>query len=174
MLEKYSRYRVLRVFLNDPLESFGLREISRLSKLSPVSVSKYLREFELQELIIKTEKKSVPVYQASRENEDFIFYKKLSILYELHDSDLVEHLWQELSPNAMILYGSHAKGEATENSDIDIFIIGKEKAINLEKFEKKLHKNIHLMFDDNIKNIPNELKNNLINGIILKGYFKVF
>jgi len=30
---------------------------------------------------------------------------------------------QELSPVAIILYGSHAKGYANENSDIDIAVI---------------------------------------------------
>lgn len=174
MLDKYSRYRVLRVFLDNPLENFGLREISRLSKLSPPSVSRYLEEFESQGVIAKTEKKGMPTYQALRENEDFIFYKKLGILYELHNSGLIEYLWQKLSPNAIILYGSYAKGESVEDSDIDFFIVGKEKQINLEEFEKKLHRNIHLIFEDNIKNIPPELKNNLINGIVLKGYFKVF
>ena len=174
MLNKYSRYRVLRVFLQKPTESFGLREISRLSKLSPPSVIQYLEEFESDGLIIKAEKKGVPSYQAARENGDFIFYKKIDILYEIHNSGLVDYLWQKLSPNAIILYGSHAKGEATEDSDIDMFIIGKDKEISLEEFEKKLGREIHMMFDDNVRNIPNELKNNLINGSILKGYFKVF
>ncbi len=174
MLDKYSRYRVLRVFLDSPIENFGLREISRLSKLSPPSVSEYLEEFESKGLITKTEKKGNPSYQASRENEDFIFYKKLGILYELQNSGLTEHLWQKLSPDAIILYGSYAKGESVENSDIDLFIMGKEKQINLEEFEKKLNRSIHLIFGSNTKNISKELTNNLVNGIILKGYFKVF
>ena len=53
-----------------------------------------------------------------------------------------------------------------------IFIIGKEKKIGLEKYEKKLGKEIHLMFESSPKKISKELKNNLVNGIVLKGYFK--
>jgi len=53
-----------------------------------------------------------------------------------------------------------------------LFIIGKEKKIDIEKFEKKLGKEIHLMFNE-VEKIPKELKNNLINGIVLKGYFQV-
>ena len=45
--------------------------------------------------------------------------------------------------------------------------------IDLKKYEELLNKEIHLM-TDNVKNIPNELKNNLVNGVVLKGYFKVF
>lgn len=172
MLENYNRYKLLKIFLDNPTESFRLRELSRISKISPTSVINYLREFEKQELIRKYEKREVPFYQAERENENFKHYKKLSILYELHKSGLIEFLWQELSPEAIILYGSYVKGESIENSDIDIFIIGKEKKIEIEKFEKKLGKGIHLMFDE-VEKIPKELKNNLINGIVLKGYFKV-
>src|SRR3989344_2882355 len=173
MLEKFSRYRVLKVFLDSPTQEFGLREISRASKLAPVSILKYLKEFEAKELIKISNKKGVPIYQANRDNENFIFYKKLGSSYELHNSGLIDYLWNKLAPDALILYGSHAKGESIENSDIDIFVVGKEKKIDLEKFEKKLGKNIHLMFNSNVKNIQKELKNNLINGIILKGYFKL-
>ena len=91
----------------------------------------------------------------------------------MNESGLVDFLWNTLSPEAVILYGSHAKGEAVEDSDLDIFIIGKEKKIQLDGFEERLNKKIHLMFD-NVKHISKELKNNLVNGIVLKGYFKVF
>ncbi len=172
MLENYNKYKLLKVFLDNSTESFRLRELSRLSKISPPSVINYLKEFEKQELIKKYEKRRIPYYQAIRDNEDFIFYKKLSISYELHKSGLIDYLWQELSPEAIVLYGSYAKGEAIESSDIDIFIVGKGKKINIEKFEKRLSKNIHLIIDE-IDNISKELKNNLINGVVLKGYFKV-
>jgi len=173
MLQKYNRYKLLKIFLDHPTESFRLRELSRISKISPVSVMNYLKEFEEEELIRKYQKREIPFYVAERDNERFILYKKISVIYELNISGLVDFLWDNLSPDAIILYGGHAKGEATETSDIDIFVIGKEKKVNLDEFEKKLGKGIHLIFD-NIKNIPKELKNNLINGIVLKGYFKVF
>ena len=96
------------------------------------------------------------------------------MFFELYNSGLTNYLWDKLSPRAIILYGSSAKGESLEESDIDLFIIGKERKINLEKFEKELGKKIHLIFEDNPKKIPDELKNNLINGIILKGYLKLF
>lgn len=174
MLKKYNRYKVLKNFLDFPTEEFGLREISRLSDLAPASVLNYLHEFEREELIKKLKKKGMPLYKAQRENEDFIFYKKMSILYELHSSGLIDYIWQKLAPKTVILYGSYAKGESTEESDIDIFVFGKEEKINLKEYEKKIGKPIHLLFNQDIKSISNELKNNLINGIIMKGYFKIF
>ena len=173
MLGKNSRYKVLKVFLDSPTYEFGLREISRICKIAPPSVLSYLKEFEKEDLIKRILKKNIPVYKASRENDKFILYKKISILYELYDCGLIEFLWNELSPQALILYGSFAKGEAIEESDVDIFVVGKENNVNLEDYEKKLGKRIHLIFDSDVKKIPVELKNNLINGIVLKGYFKV-
>ena len=174
MLFRSNRYRLLKVFLGNPTESFRLRELGRLSSLAPLSVRNYLEEFENEGLVRKFMKRGIPFYQALRDSEKFILCKKLSIVYELHESGLVDFLWNSLSPDAIILYGSHAKGEATEESDIDIFIIGKERETSMAEFEKKLDKRIHLMFERDAKKIPKELLNNLINGIVLKGYLKVF
>ena len=174
MLQNYNRYKLLKVFLDNSTESFRLRELSRMSKISPPSVLNYLKEFEKQDLIKRYEKRDVPFYQANLDNEDFIQYKKLSILFELHNSGLIDFLWEKLSPEAIILYGSQIKGESTENSDIALFIIGREKRIDIEKFQKKLNSEIHLLFEKNPINISKELKNNLINGVVLKGYLKLF
>ncbi len=46
MLEKYNKYKLLKIFLFNPIESFRLRELSRLSGISPPSVMAYLKEFE--------------------------------------------------------------------------------------------------------------------------------
>src|SRR3989344_8271071 len=133
MLQKYNRYKLLRIFLDNPTENFRLRELSRLSKISPVSVINYLKEFEEEELIKSYKKREIPFYIAERDNEKFILYKKISIIYELNTSGLVDFVWDKLSPDAIILYGSHAKGEAIEFSDIDIFVIGKEKKLDLSE-----------------------------------------
>src|SRR3989338_2870687 len=174
MLNKYNRYKLLKIFLFNPTESFRLRELSRLSKISPPSVVNYLKEFEKQELIKSYVKRDIPFYKAEIDNEKFRQYKKLSILFELENSGFIDFLWDRLSPECIILYGSYAKGESTESSDIDLFIIGKEKNADLDIFEKKIGIKIHLMFEGNVNKIPKELKNNLINGIVLRGYLKLF
>lgn len=173
MLQNYNKYKLLKIFMDSPTESFRLRELSRLSKISPPSVMNYLGEFEKEGLIKKYIKRDIPYYKAERDNAKFILCKKISVIYELHNSGLVDYLWDKLSPEAIVLYGSYVKGESIEHSDVDIFIIGKEKEINLGVFEKKLSKKVHLMFESDVKKIPKELKNNLINGILLKGYLKI-
>ena len=122
----------------------------------------------------KIKKKINPAYIAQRDNEDFKFYKKIAILEEIHLSGIIDELWEKIAPEAIILYGSYSKGEATENSDIDLFVVSKtKKAIFDYKIEKRIdNREIHIIID-NVKNIPDKLMNSLINGIILKGYLKV-
>ena len=172
MLQNYSTYKVLKVFLDSPTYEFGLREISRKIKLALPSVKKYLLELEGQGLIRINEQRGNPVYIAERDSEKFRFYKGLFMQYELFESGVIDYIWKKLCPEAIVFYGSYAKGEATENSDIDLFAIGKKSEVNLEKYGKILGKNIHLMSDE-IDKIPKELKNNLTNGIVMRGYFKV-
>lgn len=176
MLQNYNKYKVLKVFLDSPLHGFQLREISRLAKIAPTSVKKYLEEFQKKDIIRKSIKKNYTfyMYKANRENEEFIFLKKVSTLIELNYSGLIEYLWENLSPEAIILYGSYVRGEAIDDSDIDLFIIGNEKKLELKKYEKLIGKKIHLMFKKRFNLLNKELKNNLINGIILKGYLEAF
>lgn len=171
MFKDYNKYKVLKIFLYNPTSSFRLRELSRKVGLAPLSLSNYLKEFEKEGLIKINIKENIKFYTAQRENINFSRYQKLSIQYELYDSGIIDKIWNETNPEAIILYGSYAKGEAIENSDIDIFIIGLEKKINLSEYIKKIGKEMHLIFQLKDK-IPNELKNSLVNGIIMKGYFK--
>lgn len=172
MFKNYNTYKILKIFLDNPLEGFRLRELGRLSSIAPASVLNYLKDLEKQKYIKSFIKRDITFYKGDRENKDFILVKKLSILYELHFSGIIEFLWEKLSPDAIILYGSYAKGESIENSDVDLFVVGKEKKINVKCFEKILGKKIHVMFKEDIRNISKQLRNNLINGMVLKGYLR--
>ena len=58
----------------------------------------------------------------------------------------------------------------TIKSDIDIAIIGgSEKDLRLEIFEKLLERKIFINYYRSFKDIRNELLNNILNGITLKG-----
>lgn len=172
MLQNNNYYKVLRVFLDSPTSRFGLREISRKIKLSFPSVKRYLLELEKENLIRIIKEKEVPAYLAEIDSQKFKFYKILSAQYELFQSGVIDYLWKKISPEAIIFYGSYRKGESIEGSDIDLFAMGKKTEVDLKKYEKILGRKIHLIIEENHK-IPNELKNNLANGIVLKGYFKI-
>lgn len=77
-------------------------------------------------------------------------------------------------PDAIFLFGSASRGEDKENSDIDIYVKLKSSGINTESFEKQLRRKINILFEENFKELSPELKNNIVNGIKLKGYLDLF
>jgi predicted nucleotidyltransferase len=175
MLKNYNKYKVLKVFFDNPLPEggYGLREISRLISLSPLSVRLYLEELEKESLILKKTLHGRPVYFGNRDSEDFRLYKKTSTVLELHESGLVSFLW-EIMPEAIILFGSAAQGEDTIDSDIDIYVAARHRSLDLRRYEKVLKRRINLFFEAHFTKLSNELKNNILNGIVLKGYLRVY
>ena len=177
MLAKDNRSKVLKIFFDDPLpKGFQLREISRNISLAPKSVKKYLDELEKANLIVKEKHRihKYPIYHANRDNEYFKFLKKLDIIKEIKESGLLDFLEENCLPNVISLFGSASKGEDIKDSDIDLFLMCKEMKLDLKKFEAKLSRGINIFFSNNFNKLSQELKNNILNGVILKGYLKVF
>lgn len=179
MLQKDNRYKILRIFFDDPLPKgigFQLREISRTVKIAPLSVKKYLTELEKEELITKTKHRiyGYPVYYANRDNEDFKFLKRLDMIMAIKESGLLGYIADICMPDTIILFGSASKGDDIKDSDIDLFILAKEEKLDLIKFEKILGRKISPFFSESFNKLSKELRNNIINGALLKGYLKVF
>ena len=178
MLQNYNKLKVINVFFEDPSQDaqFQLREISRKIKLAPISVKRYLDELTKEELIIKSKHRVLkyPIYSANRDNEKFLFFKKIQNIISIKESGLIDYLANECMPDAIILFGSASRGEDIGGSDIDVFLLCKEAKLDLEKFDNKLKRKINLFFSKDFNELSPELKNNILNGIILKGYLKVF
>lgn len=161
-------------FFKYPRKDFHIREIVRSTKISQPSATIHLKELEKQGLIIKEKQSIYPTYKANREDEEFKIYKKFDSVFKIKQSGLLDYLYDTCLPGNIILFGSASKGEDTEDSDIDLFVNCKDKKIDLEKYEKYLKRKISLFFKEDFSKLPGELKNNIINGIILKGYLQVF
>jgi len=174
MIEKYSRYKLLREFFISPTKSFQMRELSRKTKMSQPSVINNLKLLLKENLILKENNGIYPSYKANRDNSLFKLYKKNDLILRFESNGFLDYLYDSCLPNSIILFGSASKGEDIENSDIDLFIQSPEKKIDLEKYEKTFGRKIELFFKEDFSKLSNELKNNLINGIIIKGYLKVF
>ena len=174
MIQKYSRYRVLTVFFREPRKVFHIREISRLVKLSQSSVTLHLKELAKENIILKTLEGLYGGYKANRENDMFRLLKLQNTSFILHESGCITFLAEKIMPQSIILFGSAAKGEDTEESDIDLFIEGKEMYVNMEKFEKAINRKISLFFKEDFKELSKELKNNIVNGIKLYGFLRAY
>ena len=166
-------YKILELFIEFPSKDFSARGLARDLKLSHATILKYLADLSKLELVKKKETTLYPTYFANTENPKYKFYKKNWLILKITESRFVDYLQKETLPSSIILFGSGAKATFTEKSDIDIFVEAKETKLDLTKYEKKLNHNIHVLFESNINHLSKELRNNIVNGVILYGYIKV-
>ncbi len=174
MLQKYNRYRILQEFFDFPTKGFLIRELSRRTGIGQPSVINHLKALMDEGLIIKEESTPYPTFKANRENEVFKTLKVFDLILRMKQSNFLNYLYDSCLPDVIILFGSAAKGEDIEQSDIDLFLQAKEKKLKLDKYEQLFNRKISLFFEENFSKLNDELKNNILNGIVLKGYIKVF
>lgn len=174
----------LRHFFEEPNRWFHVREMARMLKLTPTTVSKYLNALYRKGVIIKKPERKHLLFKADTENSS---YKDAKIYYNiklLRECGLIGYLDNKLHyPEAVILFGSYAKGENNKNSDIDLFIISNIKkelsSLNLSEFEKKLKTKIQLFIKNKsdfikLQKENKNLVNSILNGFVIKGYIEVF
>jgi predicted nucleotidyltransferase/DNA-binding transcriptional ArsR family regulator len=174
MIQKNNKYIILEEFFDYPRKDFQVREISRKTRIAQPSVTNHLKTLLNEKLILKEKKGIYPAFRANRENESFKTYKKTNMILRIHQSGLADYIYDNCLPNTIILFGSAALGEDTEESDIDLFVQSPEKKLNLDKYEKMLKRKISLFFEEKFTKLNNELKNNIINGISINGFVEVF
>ncbi len=177
MLQNYSTWKVARVFFDEPTKEHYLTEISKKSDLAHTSVKKHLEK--LKELGIIDEKelergeRTYPVYNRV-ENEKYKEYRKIDIQNRLVESGLIQYIEGECYPDCIVLFGSSARGEDIEESDIDLYVQAGESDVDLSSYENSLNRNIQLHFQQDLQDYPKELRNNIANGIVMYGYLEVW
>lgn len=134
-------------FLGNPYKEFYIRELAKKLKISPFATKKYADILVKEKLILEEKRANLRYLKANVKN---LFYKYLKISYnvkKLLDSRFIEYLESNIANlTSITLFGSLAKGEDSEESDIDILIIGKQKNLNLKEFENRMDKEITLHF----------------------------
>lgn len=164
--------KVLNYFIKHPSSEIHVRGLSDELDVSYTSVRRALNKLEQEKLLEKDEKSKMTFYSPSDEN--FRKAKKLINLDRLEDSNTAEFLYNELRPEAIVLFGSYLEGQDKENSDIDLAVIGgRNKKVDLSSFEEELSRNIQIVQVENIEDESVEFKNTLANGMTLRGYLKV-
>lgn len=172
MVLESTTHRVLKLFFDHPTRYFQLREVSREIHLGLPSVSNHVRTLLEEGFLIKEKRGTYAGYVASR-TDRFKLYKQQDMVLRLHGSGLLEMLEEVAAPDVVILFGSAARGEDVEGSDIDLLVVADEVEIDTERFEEVLGRKVSLQFESVLKGLPSELLNNVINGIVLYGYMKV-
>lgn len=176
MKTKDIKTKLKEYFFLNPTIKLRVRQIERELNLPLPSVIRYTKELEQEGILKSTKITNITAYSADRTSKIYLLEKRLFNIYQLYTSGLIDFLKEELSNPTIIVFGSSAHGEDTENSDIDLYIeTPAKKKVNLDKFEKNLQRKIQLFIYKNIHQLENkELANNIINGTVLNGFVEVF
>ncbi len=173
MFNEYSGIKVLKLFLRKPYEEFHLREIARLTKVSPSTAKRFLDTFEKNRIVLRKRKGNLAIFNANIDSPVFRQIKITYNIFMIESSGLMEELTRD-NPASIILYGSTAKGLDSEDSDIDLMVIGRKYDADLSKLEKKLRRKINLITYSPAEwskkaKYDRPFYNNVITGILLHG-----
>jgi predicted nucleotidyltransferase len=171
MLSLINNLQLLGPFIEDCYSELGVREYSKLVKLSPPTSSKILKEFEKQNILkMRTDRK----YLFFRANQESNLLRDLSIIYWKNKfKEIISYLNEALFSDTIILFGSLSKLEAKKDSDIDLVVLSKlKKDLDLKKFKNKYKRDIQLFIFGSLDEINKELKKNILKGIFLMGESK--
>ncbi|UZE93869.1 MAG: nucleotidyltransferase domain-containing protein [Candidatus Pacearchaeota archaeon] len=115
--------KLLSFFLERPSIQLNQKKLKQKVKLAKASATKWLKELEKKDFV-RVEKVGVTkLYSLNKENP---IIKQLKIINNLLSLAKIRDLSTKFNVKAY-LYGSAARGEDVEDSDLDILIIGKIK-----------------------------------------------
>lgn len=161
---------ILDYFLLNRKESHYVNELARLLKLDPGNTFKKLKEFEAQGILLSKSSGKQKYYSL---NAKYPWLKEYEKLYEAKfgfSKELKEKLNSLEGLEEAFIFGSFAKGNFSDESDIDLLVIGKHdfkelakvisnlesrfsREINVVDFEKGEFLKRKKSGDDFIKNI---------------------
>ena len=141
-----TRVKLLTLFIMNPEREMYIREIARSTKGNINAIRRELAN--LEEIgLLKSEKKGNSKYYVA--NKKMPIYNELASII-LKTEGVAKELQDgliEIGVETAFIYGSFASGEATVNSDIDIFIIGEinedKLIIKIREIEKTLSREIN-------------------------------
>lgn len=137
--------KALKFFIENPYSEIHLREFSRKMKISSNTAQRFLDLFLKENLVKEERKANLRYFKANLQN---LVFRQMKITYSIKkitDSGLL-NIFKENNFSSVVLFGSVARGEDNELSDIDIVAIGPNKKIDLSKVEKNLDKELNIHF----------------------------
>ncbi|MBI5391778.1 nucleotidyltransferase domain-containing protein [Candidatus Woesearchaeota archaeon] len=146
---------------------------------STTAVTKVIEELKGYNIIVIEEGTVVKNIKANINARGYTEHKLLFNLYKIKRILVAENINSYMNnPECIVLFGSFAKGEDIEESDIDVLIITsqtipKELGLLKIKWEKEFNRKINFHALKSLDNSAREFKNAVANGIVLHGYLKV-
>ncbi|MBN1157409.1 nucleotidyltransferase domain-containing protein [Candidatus Woesearchaeota archaeon] len=164
-------YLILEAFFNTP-KHWSFDELQKRTKVSKPQLSLWLKRFAEEGLIkrIKPGGK-MPYYVGIFEKPEFRNRKRLYALEQMTKSGLLNHLSSLRDAKVVILFGSFSRWDWYDNSDLDIFIYGKDDYFEQGKYEIKMRREIqvHTAKDKNDLKRMNKMLPYILSGDFIKG-----
>jgi len=162
----------LEPFFEDCYRRINVREYAKIVCISPPTASKLLEYYTSEGLLLKETYKNYILFHANNESRNFIDLSR--IYWRLELAGLVSYIKKELTNPVIILFGSLAKAEVKNDSDVDLAIFAGKKELNADKFEERLNRKIQFFWFDSLDGIKSkELANNITNGYMLSGRLQI-
>lgn len=176
LYQKIKQLTVLTFFLEHPYTAYYLRELARVLHMDPMTVKRSLDIFVADNLVLRTKEKNQILYKTHMENPAVRYLKisyNLSWLQKKRVSDFLIHHMNSVS--SILLYGSYAKGENDDQSDIDFLVISLSKHSPTVELSTLLKHDVNL-FSFTPAEWSQQAKNNkafylevILDGIVLYG-----
>jgi predicted nucleotidyltransferase len=176
--------KILSLYRADYHTAIHLREIARNIQTDTKTVGIHLNRLENNNILRSTTKGRNKEYQLNLDNPATKYYIIISETYTtittLETNYLIKKITSEITDKiegTIILYGSHAKDEATPESDIDLLVITEKNIDNqtITETTKTTGKEINVkttnrtLFQEGLKENDPLIKEITQNHIVLKG-----
>lgn len=161
---------LLKFFCTYPTTEFSISEIARETGLSKPWVSEKIEKFEEEDVVETRKQGNQRLARFNRDSNRALRLKQVLNLEQLYQSPLTDEIVEKYSyPEAVIVFGSFAKGEDIEDSDIDIAVITPETA---EIGGKVMEREVSVT-EFKPGEVPDNMLETLANGITVYGYLEL-
>lgn len=152
MLEKLftskARVRILEEFLLNADTEYHIRELARITKISPIYVQRELRNLESIGLLVSRKKGNMILYKLQDKSPIADDLKRIFLKTESIGKEILKGLAAGKIRYALV-YGSFAKGTEMVTSDIDLLVVGgiseDEILQSISRAEKRIGREINLI-----------------------------
>jgi len=163
-----ARIKILELLIFNPEKEFHLREISRQVKITPTYVKKELQNLKELNLILESKKGNLNLFQINKNSLLFTELRNIFTKTEYFE-ELIKKDLKGLRIDFAFIFGSFAKGIESEDSDIDLFVVGDVNESDLlriiQKIEKQTGREINYVLWKKPILMKRTEKHNLFNSI---------
>lgn len=164
---------VKMLFFNNSTKHWHFNELVKQSKLSRAQTNAWLKRLSKEGTIKRVKPKGkMPYYIANWENSSFKAQKRVYALEQLEKSGFLAHLISLEKAKTAVIFGSMARWDWNDESDIDLFIYGNDDDLEQGKYELKLNREIQVFSakgKEGLKKLPAGLLKSIATGYFVKG-----